>query len=42
MEKINPNYNRFLMRYRSECHKMIMPCGELLTADADPDEQEII
>lgn len=42
MEKINPNYNRFIMRYRSESHKMVMPCGELLTVDADPDEQEII
>ena len=42
LEKINPNYNRFIMRYHNECHRMIMPCGELLTADADPDEQEII
>jgi len=42
MEKINPNYNRFIMKYRNECHRMVMPCGELIAADADPDEQEII
>ena len=42
MEKINPNYNRFVMRYRNECHRMVMPCGTLIAADADPDEKEII
>ncbi len=42
MEKINPNYNRFIMKYRGECHRMIMPCGELAEANVDPDEQEII
>lgn len=42
MEKVNPNYNRFVMKYHSECHRMVMPCGELLSADADPDEQEIV
>ncbi|MBE6957141.1 MAG: type VII secretion protein EssC [Ruminococcaceae bacterium] len=42
METVNPNYNRFVMRYRNAFHKMIMPCGELLSADADPDEKEII
>ena len=42
MEKVNPNYNRFVMRYRNECHRMVMPCGELLTAREDPDEAEII
>ena len=42
MEKINPNYNRFLMKYRGDCHRMIMPCGQLLEANADPDENEII
>lgn len=42
MEKVNPNYNRFIMKYHSESHKMIMPCGELIKADRDPDETEII
>lgn len=42
MEKINPNYNRYVMKYRGDCHRMIMPCGELLEANADPDENEII
>ena len=42
MEKVNPNYNRFVMKYRNECHRMVMPCGELVSADTDPDEKEII
>lgn len=42
MEKINPNYNRFLMKYHNDIHKMIMPCGELATISKDPDEEEII
>lgn len=42
MEKINPNYNRYVMRYRNALHRMVMPCGELIAADADPDEAEII
>lgn len=42
MEKVNPNYNRYIMKYRNEFYKMVMPCGTLLTADADPDEAEII
>ena len=42
MEKINPNYNRYVMRYRNAFHRMVMPCGELIAANADPDEAEII
>ena len=42
MEKVNPNYNRFLMKYHNECYRMVMPCGELASTDADPDEKEII
>jgi S-DNA-T family DNA segregation ATPase FtsK/SpoIIIE len=42
MEKVNPNYNRFVMKYHSECHRMFMPCGELISADIDPDEAAII
>lgn len=42
MEKVNPNYNRFVLKYRSECHRMVMPCGELISTDTDPDEKEII
>lgn len=42
MEKLNPNYNRFVMKYRSECHRMVMPCGELISMEADPDEKEIV
>lgn len=42
MEKPNPNYNRFVMKYHNDCYKMVMPCGELLEANGDPDEQDII
>ena len=42
MEKLNPGYDRFLMKYHNECHRMIMPCGELITAFGDPDEGDII
>ena len=42
MEKVNPNYNRFVMKYRSECYRMIMPCGELISSDTDPDEKGIV
>lgn len=42
METINPNYNRFVMKYGNTYHKMVMPCGELVEANADPDEAEII
>lgn len=42
MESVNPNYNRFIMKYRNETYRMLMPCGELVTSSADPDEAEII
>lgn len=42
MEKINPNYNRFVMKYHNDSYKMIMPCGQLITSNGDPDEEEII
>lgn len=42
MEKVNSNYNRFIMKYRSECYRMVMPCGKLISTDVDPDEKEII
>ena len=42
MEKVNPSYNRFVMKYRNVCHRMVMPCGELISTDADPDEKDII
>ena len=42
MENVNPNYNRFVMKYRNKCHRMVMPCGELISSDVDPDEKEII
>lgn len=42
MEKVNPRYNRFIMKYHGESYKMIMPCGELIAGSADPDEAEIV
>ena len=42
MEKVNPNYNRFVMKYGNDYHKMVMPCGELVEANGDPDEAQII
>lgn len=42
MEKVNPNYNRFIMKYRNDYYRMTMPCGTLMEANADPDEAEII
>lgn len=42
MEKINPRYDRFVMKYHNECHRMLMPCGELKTSTGDPDETEIM
>ncbi len=42
MEKVNPRYDRFIMKYHNECHPMIMPCGELITSTGDPDESDIV
>ena len=42
MEKVNPKYDRFVMKYRNEFYRMIMPCGELITSTGDPDEDDII
>ena len=42
MEKVNPRYDRFILKYRSEWHNMIMPCGELISSTGDPDECDIV
>ncbi len=42
MEKVNPRYDRFIMKYHNEVHRMIMPCGELMSSTGDPDENDII
>ena len=42
MEKVNPRYNRFLLKYHNDCHRMIMPCGELISGTNDPDDEEIV
>ena len=42
MEKVNKNYNRFIMKYQNDCYRMIMPCGELISGVSDPDEETIV
>lgn len=42
MEKPNPNYNQFVMKYHGDCFRMVMPCGELMTNTNDPDDEEIV
>lgn len=42
MEKMNPKYDRFVMRYKDDYYAMRMPCGELQTAAEDPDEASIV
>ena len=42
IDKMAVQYNRFMLKYRDEYFPMIMPCGELITAPADPEEAAII
>ena len=42
MEKVNPRYNRYVMKYQNDSFRMIMPCGELISDTGDPDEKPII
>jgi len=42
MEKVNPRYNRFIMKYQNETYRMIMPCGKLKSGTSDPDEKSIV
>ena len=42
MDKPNPKYDRFILKYRDELFQMRMPCGELTVVEVDPDEAPII
>lgn len=42
IEKVNPKYDRFVMKYRDEYYPMYMPCGSLKKENVDPDEEPII
>lgn len=42
MDKSNPKYDRFILKYRDEIYTMRMPCGELTVAEIDPDDAPII
>ncbi|MBQ3356044.1 MAG: type VII secretion protein EssC [Oscillospiraceae bacterium] len=41
-EKQDPNYDRYLLLYRTEFFDMRMPCGPLVTAEEDPDDTAIV
>lgn len=41
-ERVDPAYNRFLMKYQDAFHPLIMPCGEMREDAADPDEAPIL
>lgn len=41
-EKVNPQYDKFIMKYKDEFYSMRMPCGELKTTETDPDDVSII
>lgn len=42
IDKPNPKYDRFILKYRDELFQMRMPCGELSVAEIDPDDAPII
>lgn len=42
MDTLNPQYNRFWMKYRETFYPVIMPCGKLEGTIEDPDEERII
>ncbi len=42
MEKVNPKYDRFLLKYRDEYYQALMPCGELQTQSEDPDDRAML
>ncbi len=42
INKVDPEYNKFLMRYQEEYYDMFMPCGQLRTGVSDPDEEQIV
>lgn len=41
-DKIDTQYNRFLLKYRENFHTLLMPCGKLEDEMKDPDEAAII
>lgn len=41
-DKPDPQYDRCVLKYRGECHRLLMPCGELSSAGGDPDDADII
>ena len=41
-EGVDPEYNRFLMKYENNFHPLIMPCGEMQEDVIDPDTAPIL
>ncbi len=42
IEQINPNYNRYVFKYRGEWYAMHMPCGRISDFVGDPEDMSII
>lgn len=42
VDKINPKYDKYMLKYRGEWYPMHMPCGEINALLGDPDDMSII
>lgn len=42
IEQINPNYNKYIFKYRGQWYPMHMPCGKLHDSVDDPEDVSII
>ncbi|MCC8072611.1 MAG: type VII secretion protein EssC, partial [Clostridiales bacterium] len=42
VDKINPNYDKYMLKYRGEWYPMYMPCGEIGASSDNPDDMSII
>lgn len=42
IERINPDYNRYIFKYRGQWHAMHMPCGQINNFVGEPEDMSII
>lgn len=42
MDKASAKYDRFVLKYHDEYYQALMPCGDLVTETADPDDLDIV
>jgi len=42
VDRVDPAFNQFLMKYQDAFHPLIMPCGKLQEETEDPDEAPIL